>query len=200
MASRSNACSEIVGFWLEIRHGFLIRDSVPVVVPGGHSDIDFLGRHSRGESVRLPSGIDISPSVIVESKDEHDWDPSGKDFGQLLRGDMERLGDGRFVPAETKNIKFAMLKQEHFERAIDLFGTDDFDRLFVVHAIDPEVVSSFSNRLVAERIFWLTVPMIVDDLIAWYRTFPRPSSLRHTFMGDLLHLLVGYCGLSIPKK
>jgi hypothetical protein len=32
-----------------------------------------------------------------------------------------------------------MLLAEHFDRAVSLFGDGDFDRLFVVHAIEPGV-------------------------------------------------------------
>ncbi|MEA2527634.1 MAG: hypothetical protein QOF73_4861, partial [Thermomicrobiales bacterium] len=43
MATRSNACSELVRFWLEARHGYLVGEGIPVPVPHGLSDIDLVG-------------------------------------------------------------------------------------------------------------------------------------------------------------
>jgi hypothetical protein len=197
MASRSNACSELVRFWLETRHPCFVRERIPVRVPFGHSDIDFAAIHPRNEAVRLPSGVEIGPRLIVESKDEHDWDPSGKGFGMLLRGDILKMGADQFVPAKTKEIKFSMLRQEHFQCATELFGTNDFDRLFVTHAIDSSTLRDMSDALSARRIHWLTISDVVRDLLAWYEHYPHPTTLRNTATGDLVHLLVGFCNLKV---
>jgi len=75
MASRSNACSELTRFWLEARHGYLITESVPVPVPYGRSDINFIAMHPRLNTLTLPDGSNLGPRLIVETKDEHDWEP-----------------------------------------------------------------------------------------------------------------------------
>lgn len=107
------------------------------------------------------------------------------------------MGSNAVVPQATKGVKFSMLREEHFERAVALFGTDDFDRLFVVHAIDPQTLEDLAPELAQRRIHWLTVPVLVQDLVAWYRGHGRPAALRHTLVGDLLHLLVGFWGLDL---
>jgi hypothetical protein len=199
MAPRSNACSELVRFWLESRHGFLVGEGMPVPVPYALSDIDLVAIHPRAHPISLPSGVSVGPRLIIETKDEHDWEPSGREFGALLRADVDKMGVGLFVPRGTKGVKFSMLRQEHFEKATELFGTEDFDRLFVVHAIDDQVLGALNPRMIEQRIFWLTIPDVVHDLVEWYRHHKRPAALRNTLVGDLLHLLVGFCQLDLPR-
>lgn len=200
MSGRTNACSEIVRLWLEARHGFLVTEGVPVPVPYALSDIDFLALHPRSGSPILPNGCTLAPKIIVEAKDEHDWEPTGREFGKLLRADLTLMAGRSFVPRGAKGVKFSMLREEHFERAAAIFGTDDFDRLFVVHAIDPAVLMEFAALLSTSRIHWLTIPQVVDDLIQWYAAHARPAALRNTLAGDMLHLLVGYCGLKVRSR
>ncbi len=138
MPTRTNACSEIARFWLEARHGFLVGEGVPVPVPYALSDIDLVALHPDAKTLQLPDGSVVGPRLIVETKDEHDWEPTGRQFGALLPDDVAKMAGDRFVPRGATGIKFSMLRQEHFERVSALFGTYDFDRLFVVHAIDPE--------------------------------------------------------------
>jgi hypothetical protein len=103
------------------------------------------------------------------------------------------MADGPYVPKGTKGVKFVMLRQEHFERATDFFGSDHFDRLFVLHALQAEAESL---RMLAEkyRIHVLSIRDVVDDLYRWYVDHPRKAGLRHTLVGDLWHLLVSFCG------
>jgi hypothetical protein len=77
----------------------------------------------------------------------------------------------------------------------DLLGTQDFDRLFVVHALDPRVRVELGPVLAERQIFWLTIPELVADIYAWYQTYPRRAALRRSPTGDLLHLLFGLCRL-----
>ena len=199
MASRTNACSELTRFWLEARHGYLVSEGVPVKVPSAHSDIDLMALHPLGQTFALPTGATIGPRLIVETKDEHDWEPSGREFGQWLRTDVAKMDGGLFIPRGTKGEKkFSMLREEHFDLAVGLFGSDDFDRLFVVHAIDPRVLAELGPALSQGRIYWTTVPEIVHDLLRWYRTHQQQTTLRNTLVGDLFHLLVGFCGLQLP--
>jgi hypothetical protein len=198
MAARSNACSELVRFWLEARHGYLVGEGIPVPVPYALSDIDLVGLHPLGASATLPNGARLGPRVIVESKDEHDWDPTGKEFGQALRKDVSQMTGSRFIPRGVKGVKFSMLREEHHARAVSLFGTDDFDRLFVVHAIDAKAVDEAQTLLAQGRIHWLTIPAVVHDLTEWYQDHPRPTALRNTLVGDLFHLLFGFCGVRVP--
>jgi hypothetical protein len=198
MASRTNACSELTRFWLEARHGCFVGEGVPVKVPYAHSDIDLVVLHPLGHPFSLPTGASVGPRLIVETKDEHDWEPSGREFGQLLRTDVAKMDGGPFVPRGAKGVKFSMLREEHFDRAVSLFGDSDFDRLFVVHAIDPSVLDELALALSQRRIYWMTVPQIVRDLLQWYRSHQQQTTLRNTLVGDLFHLLVGFCGLQLP--
>jgi hypothetical protein len=200
MPTRSNACSELTRFWLEARHGCLVTEGVPVPVPYALSDIDLVAMNPKGGTITLPSGTEIGPRVIVETKDEHDFDPTGREFAKYLRSDVEKLGIHPFIPLATKDIKFTMLREQPYRRATDLFGTDAFDRLFVVHAVDPAILAALAPELEPRRIYWLTVPELVRDLLDWYRAHPRPSGLRNTLTGDIWHLLVGYCKLELPRK
>lgn len=200
VASRSNACSEIVRLWLETRHGFLVGEGIPVPVPYALSDIDLIAMHPAKDAIALPGGGTLGARLIVETKDEHDWEATGREFGILLRADLEKMGGGPFVPRGAKGVKFSMLRQEHYEKAASFFGGEDCDRLFVVHAIDGVILAESSRFLAERRIFWLTIPDVVADLIAWYRRHQRPAALRNTLTGDLLHLLVGFCQLDVPRE
>jgi hypothetical protein len=197
MADRSNACSELTRFWLEARHGFLVRESLPVRVPYGLSDLDLVAIHPRRSKVGLPDGAGtlVGPRLIVETKDEHDFDPLGKAFGASLCGDVAKMQGGRWVPAGTPNVKFSMLRQQHYEAAEVFFGGDDFDRLFVVHALDSATRQETQALFAKRRVYWVSIKEVVADLLAWYPTVERKAALRHTLPGDLFHLLVGYCNL-----
>jgi hypothetical protein len=200
MAARSNACSELTRFWLEARHGFLVTESVPVPVPYGLSDLDLVAMHPAQKSTLLFDGRVIGPHLVIETKDEHDFDPAGSDFGKLLRRDVEKFGGEKFIPEGTPGpVKFSMLREAHHEVACQLFGSDEYDRVFVVHAIDPLVLNDLESFFDAHRIYWLTIRDVVRDLREWYQTYPRPVGLRHSLVGDILHLLVGYCGLDLPN-
>ena len=195
--ARTNACSELRKFWLQTRHECLVDEGVPVRVPRGQSDIDIVAMRSALTPFNLPTGIPVGPRVIVETKDEHDWDASGREFARSLRSDIDLMAGGWTIPLRATAVKFTMLRQEHFERATALFGTRDFERIFVVHALDPAVRSELEPRLVAHRIHWVTIREVVADLVGWYRQHPRPSGLRHSSTGDMLHLLIGFCGLTL---
>jgi len=170
MASRSNPCSEITRLWLEARHGCLLTESVPAAVPGGYSDIDLIATQAGLHSFELPDGVTVGPRLIVETKDEHDFDPKGKEFGKWLLSDVDKLGANPFIPRTAQGtVKFSMLREQHFRKAIELFGSPDFDRLFVVHAIDPAAPSSIGPALLEKRIHWITIDVVMRDLLAWYR-------------------------------
>lgn len=195
--ARFNACSELAKFWIEVRHGYLVTESVPVAVPYGLSDIDIVAMHPHGGSVKLPNGREIGPRLIIETKDEHDFDPKGREFGKLLLSDVAHMAERPFVPRTSKEkIKFSMLREAHYEIACALFGSNDFDRLFIVHAIDKSMLQSVTPILLSHRIHWLTIRDVVPDLEHWYKSHPRPAGLRHSPVGDLLHLLFGYCGVT----
>jgi hypothetical protein len=106
------------------------------------------------------------------------------------------MGDRHVIPPDARNVKFSMLREQHFERARTYFGTDDFDRLFIVHALDSDVRTELKQQLIERRIYWLTIPELVADLYAWYQTHERKAALRCTLTGDLLHLLFGLCRFS----
>jgi hypothetical protein len=196
MAERSNALSEITRFWLHARLGCLVDEAIPVSVPYGTSDIDLAAMRPDLTNWTLPDGASVK-RAIVETKDEHDWDATGREFGRALRSDVALMGAELTVPARLKGVKFTMLRQEHFDTAARYFGTDDFDRVFVVHALDLQSRQELCPALAQERNHWLTVKEVVQDLLVWYTGHSRPATLRHTLVGDLWHLLVGYRGLRI---
>lgn len=99
MMARSNACSELTRFWLEARHGCLITESVPVPVPYGQSDLDLVAIQAAQRPILVPGGASIGPRLIVEAKDEHDWEPTGREFGRLLRTDLSKMGQAHFETA-----------------------------------------------------------------------------------------------------
>jgi hypothetical protein len=192
MAARSNALSEITRFWLQARHGCLVDEAIPVKVPFGNSDIDLVAVRPDLRPWTLPDGVTVT-RAIIETKDEHDFDPAGRDFAARLLADISTLGDGLYIPMGQK-AKFTMLRQEHYEKAVEFFGTRDFDRLFVVHALEPQVRQEACTRLASEkRVHWLTVREVVSDLYRWYQRHTSKATLRNSLMGDLWHLLIGYC-------
>jgi hypothetical protein len=200
MQARSNALSELTRFWLEQRHGYLVRESVPVPVPYALSDIDLFALRIGEVAIALPNGGTIGPRLIVETKDEHDWEPLGREFAKFALNDAELMGDKRVVPAGTKGVKFSMLREEHFNIARQLFETEDFDRLFVVHALDPQRRSEIDRRMAPHRVYWLTVAELLKDLSSWYAAHPRPAGLRNSLIGDLLHLLLGFGKLRLEPS
>lgn len=101
MATRSNACGELTRFWLEARHGCLATDGVPVAVPYGLPDIDLVGMRPRDRPITLPNGDSAGPNLIVETKDEHDFDPKGMAFGNMLHLDSAKLGVQAVDPASS---------------------------------------------------------------------------------------------------
>jgi hypothetical protein len=97
-------------------------------------------------------------------------------------------------------VKFSMLCEQHYQKAVELFGTEDFDRLFVVHAMNPSLLSGIESSLLEKRIYWITIDLVVRDLLAWYKAHPKPTSLRNSLMGDLWHLLFGFCGVDVVPE
>jgi hypothetical protein len=104
------------------------------------------------------------------------------------------MSDAGYIPIGTSGqVKFSMLREQHFHRAEAFFGTTDFDRLFVVHAINPAVLDGLKPAMTGHRVNWLTIHQVVTDLREWYTTHEHQTSLRNTLAGDLWHLLFGYC-------
>jgi hypothetical protein len=91
------------------------------------------------------------------------------------------MGGQAFIPMKTKGVKLTMLREQHLRKAEEIFGTVDFDRLSVVHALDPETRQALTPQLALHRIYWITIPEIVQDLVAWKGMKPpddRPETLR----------------------
>jgi hypothetical protein len=136
----------------------------------------------------------------VETKDVHDYDPSGNFLGKKLLEDIAALGDNLFFPLDhSETVFFTMLKGQHYGIARTLFACDDFDRLFVVNALDENVRRDVTEKLRSKRIYWLTVHEVLRDLQTWYRQHERPAGLRHTLFGDIFHLLFGYCKVKVDE-
>ncbi len=52
-----------------------------------------------------------------------------------------------------------------------MLGTEESDRLFVVHALDPQVRVGLGPRLAeSARVDWLTVTGLVSDVVSCART------------------------------
>jgi hypothetical protein len=204
MPGRTNAVSELTRFWFQARHGCLVNEAINVPVKsangGGNSDIDLIAIRADMQPFKLPDGQQVGPRLIVEAKDEHDFDPNGADFGKRLKDDVALMGQSHTIPKGTSGVKFTMLREEHHAVAVSMFGTSDFDRLFIVHAIDPQALAEVAPTLEQARIHWLTIPQLLDDLLLWYAAHPHPTELRQSLVGDLLHLLVGFCHLSVAPS
>lgn len=151
MPARNNAMSELVRFWLESRHGCFVKESVPVKVPHNYSDIDLVAVRPDLQPWNLPDGTPIT-RAIVETKDEHDFDKHGTDFGKRLVYDNSVLGSDLYTPEGTQ-VNFSMLRAEHYVEAKELFGTNEFDRIFVVHALNQNVRDELSPELKREKEF-----------------------------------------------
>lgn len=102
MSTRSNASTELARFWLQERHGCLLDEELPVPVPYALSDIDLVAMRPDLSTLTTLDGTTIGPRVIVEVKAEHDWDRTGREFGQLLEKDVELLDDDGWIPAGTR--------------------------------------------------------------------------------------------------
>ena len=205
MSNRQNAMSEIVRFWLESKIGFFVKESVPVKVERNYSDIDFIAispDYKDREINIVEHDIHIlCKRAIIEVKDEHDYDPYGNDFSKSIIYDTTNiLEPNNFLPEGIK-IRFNMLRKEHFEVAKNIFGTDDFQKILIVHKLNTtgehtrngekfkENINNCLNTLKEHNIFFIEFNSILNDLYKWYRP---TSSLRNTFIGDSWHLLVGY--------
>ncbi len=184
MSTRGNASTELGRFWLQERHGCLLDEELPVPVPYALSDIDLVAMQPDLSTFTTPDGTTIGSRVIVEVEAEHDWDRTGREFGRLLEKDAELLDDGGWIPAGMRGVKFVMLRQEHAERATAYFGTDDFDRLFIVHALDPRVRAELTPRLAELHIYWMTIPELIDDVCTWCQYHPRRAALRRALTGN----------------
>ncbi len=53
MPARSNAMSELARFWLESRHGCVVKECIPVPVKYGLSDIDLLALRPDSNTLNL---------------------------------------------------------------------------------------------------------------------------------------------------
>lgn len=198
MPARNNAMSELVRFWLESRHGCLVKESVPVKVPHGYSDIDLVAVRPDLQPWNLLKDTPII-RAIVETKDEHDFDKYGTNFGNRLVYDHSILKDNLYTPAGMR-VNFSMLRAEHYEEAKKIFGTDEFDRIFVVHALNENVKKNLCLKLKQKRIHFLTIKDVIKDIQSWYVNFEKKSTLRNIIVGDLWHLLFGYCRASLKEE
>ena len=188
MAARSNAASGLTRLWFE--RARLSRPGKPSGAREGELLGHRLHRAAAGDQakVRLPDGVEVGPRLSVETKDEHDG-PSGREFGKMLRADVvgNMWVDG-VIPTGTTNVKFTMLKAEHFEVASKFFGAPDLDRLFVVHSLDAETRAEVCPVLAQRhRIHWIMIPEMVLGLFRWYeqadraeRVFLSAATLRET--------------------
>jgi hypothetical protein len=84
--------------------------------------------------------------------------------------------------------------QQRCEKAIALFGTDDFDRLFSVSTLDPQVQMAVTRPLTDRwHIHRRAISELADDLLPWRRSQARPGDRRRSLVSDLTHVLIGFC-------
>lgn len=187
MATRSNALSEIARFWLQECHGLFIRESVPVKLTHNNSDIDFAATTPQ-ESVTLLDRITFK-NAIIESKDERDFDPKGNDFLKRLNYDISILGS-EYIEG-TQKCNFSMLKEQHHKKATEIFGGEDFVKLFIFHNIkitDDALIGSLARK----KIFVIKSGEMLGDILNCLKTGYQGASVRNSLVGDILDMLIRY--------
>jgi hypothetical protein len=197
MATRSNALSEIARFWLQECHGLLLRESVPVKVRQGISDIDFIVKSPAGPVTLL--GRITFTNAIVETKDERDFDPHGSDLAKRLLQDYDKLNENGMVNAETL-CNFSMLKEEHHKAAKGIFGQDaEFSKLFIFNNLNRTGLEAKLAELCGRGIHFATSSEILSDIQKFFRESHPGAGVRNSLVGDILDMLVKYHKLELRK-
>jgi len=194
MGARSNALSEIVRFWLQERHGLLLRESVPVKLIRNNSDIDFVVMSPKGNTTLLEDSDDpiTFKNAIVEVKDERDFDKRGTDFAKRLRKDYNLLAENRMISVGTPCI-FSMLKEQHHKKAEEIFGTEaDFSKIFIFHNLNKNGLSDILADLRDRNIYFVTSFEILSDIQKFFRESRDGAGIRNSLVGDILDMLVTY--------
>ncbi|MDR2725721.1 MAG: hypothetical protein LBC90_06610 [Candidatus Adiutrix sp.] len=189
MATRNNALSEIARFWLQECHGLFLRESVPVKVKHGNSDIDFIVT-SPEESVTLLERIKFK-HAIVETKDERDYDKLGTKFAERLQKDYRLLQGNRMISAET-SCCFSMLKEQHHKQAEEIFGGNDFSKIFIFHSLNKTGLEDILAELCAKSIHVVTSSEILSDIQIYFKNHRHSAGIRNSLVGDILDMLITY--------
>jgi hypothetical protein len=214
MAARSNALSEIARFWLQECHGFLLRESVPVkmmrfdkdkdrLVGTTSSDIDFVAT-SPARPVKLLERIPSFKNAIVETKDERDYDYYGADYAKRLRNDFERL-NGKNMISKGVKCEFHMLREEHHEKAEEIFGSGiDFLKIFIFHHVkEMDDIKTICDELSSRGIYVVTSEEMLSDIKTCFKKWrsgqgpdiyiSNPGAgVRNSLAGDILDMLITY--------
>ena len=193
MATRSNALSEIVRFWLQECHGLLLRESVPVKLQRNYSDIDFVVTAPGKKQVTLLSEIKFT-NAIVETKDERDFDPRGLYFKKRLIADYEHIAasSNYTIPKAEKNINFSMFRIQHHTKALDIFNEQNFSKLFIFHKLDMHGIDDIITDLKNKDIHFISSEQILEDIHINFDTYRNGAGIRNSLVGDILDFLAHY--------
>lgn len=187
MATRSNALSEISRFWLQECYGLFIRESIPVKLKHNNSDIDFAAT-TPGLPVTILNKITFK-NAIIETKDERDFDPNGKDFIKRLNYDFSIMKNN-FIDEDSK-CNFSMLKKQHHDKAEEIFHGVDFVKIFIFHNIyitNNEII----DRLIEKDIYIIKSDEMLNDIINFMNTKYQGSGIRNSLIGDIFDMLIRY--------
>ena len=197
MATRNNALSEISRFWLQERYGLFIRECIPVKVPRNWSDIDFAVTSPGGPRYLL--GRIPIVNAIVETKDERDFDPRGTDFTKRLLYDFSLLKNG--LIDENTSCNFSMLKEQHHEKAKELFNGEDYARIFIFHALkQSEALETIISQLRDLNIHFITSSEMLQDIHDFLKSDKRTAAIRNSLVGDILDMLMAYHKWTAPNN
>jgi len=189
MATRSNALSEIARFWLQERHKLFLRESIPVRVKNGNSDIDFVVTTPE-ESVTLLERITFK-NAIVEVKDERDADKHGTSFAKWFCYESKLL-QGRMINEETK-CYFSMLKKQHHDKAEKIFNGTKFSKVFIFHNLNSaRIEDHMIDDLRCRDIHVVTSFEMLADIQNFFKIDHPGSGVRNSLVGDILDMLIMY--------
>jgi hypothetical protein len=189
MAARSNALSEIVRFWLQECHGLFLRESIPVKVKYGNSDIDFIVT-SPTDPVTLLKRITFN-NAIVETKDERDYDKNGTKFANFLSQHYNMLSEKHIISAETK-CHFSMLKKQHHSEAEKIFKGAAFSKIFIFHNLKIAGIENKIADLGSKGIHFVTSFEVLTDIHEFFKNSHPGAGIRNPLVGDILDMLISY--------
>ena len=167
----NDAFLEVVISWFVKRLGYLVDESRPVKLAthGPASDIDLICMYP-GEGHPFKVGFlkkQLSHRLLIESKGWLDYPVKA-----CLREDLKAM-KGRAIPKYTKkDYTFVILKEEIFEKGIEIFGTHDFERVIVVPnmigaAKDLQKLKKLKNNYRAKGVVIIEIQEILKDLFKY---------------------------------
>jgi hypothetical protein len=172
----SDAFLEVIKSWLVKRLGYMVDESRPVQLSKGHpaSDIDLICMHPDTKKIQVEflKEQPLSRRLLIESKGWLEYSVK-LDLGY----DLKTMKEGRVIPRKVtkENYTFVILKEQVFEKGIEIFGTDDFDRVIVVRNITGEVkqahkkeeIRDLKNKYSLKGVVIIEINEILNDLFKY---------------------------------